>query len=101
MVEVPALGSGADTVPMTLAIVISFAMPMLVLFYMFKSQKPKLTLHYLPLRARAEPLKMILRHCKIDFVDREVTFAEWGEWKASGKVPPGRQRKDPDPKEVV
>lgn len=49
-----------------------------------------LTLHYLPLRARAEPLKMILRHCGVTFVDRHVPFAEWGEWKASGKVPPGR-----------
>ena len=49
-----------------------------------------LTLHYFPLRARAEPLKMILGHCKISYVDRQVPFAEWGAWKASGSVPPGK-----------
>jgi len=49
-----------------------------------------LTLHYLPLRARAEPLRMILGYCGIAFVDNIVPLAEWGTLKASGKMPAGK-----------
>ena len=48
-----------------------------------------LTLSYLPLRARAESLRMILRYCNIAFVDNVVSLEQWGPLKASGKLPPG------------
>jgi glutathione S-transferase len=32
---------------------------------------------YLPLRARAEPLRMLLRHAKIPYEDEIVAFADW------------------------
>jgi glutaredoxin 2 len=48
-----------------------------------------LKLYYLPLRARAEPLRMILGYCGVEFVDNVVPLSEWGALKASGKVPPG------------
>mmetsp|Transcript_41959 Transcript_41959/g.111079 ORF Transcript_41959/g.111079 Transcript_41959/m.111079 type:complete len:239 (-) Transcript_41959:63-779(-) len=50
-----------------------------------------LTLYYIPLRARAEALRMIMRHAGIAFEDRVFTLEEWkAEWKAkmpTGKVP--------------
>jgi glutathione S-transferase len=49
-----------------------------------------LTLSYLPLRARAEPLRMILAYCAIDYTDTIVSFDDWGTLKESGTVPPGR-----------
>ena len=48
-----------------------------------------LTLYYLPLRARAEPLRMILGYCNIAYVDKVVPLTEWGALKASGKLPAG------------
>ena len=49
-----------------------------------------IALHYFPLRARAEPLKMILGHLGIPYENRLVAFDAWPELKASGKVPAGK-----------
>ena len=42
-----------------------------------------LKLIYLPLRARAEALRMLLRHADIPFVNEVVPFSEWPELKRS------------------
>lgn len=47
-----------------------------------------LTLLYLPVRARAEALRMLLRHVNIQFVDRVVPFEEWTSLKST--MPAGR-----------
>jgi len=46
-------------------------------------------LHYFPLRARGEPLRMLLRYTGLPHVDKIVTIDEWfgGE---KDKAPPGR-----------
>ena len=40
-----------------------------------------LTLHYLQVRARGEPLRMLLRHASIPYVDKIYSFAEWPKAK--------------------
>lgn len=47
----------------------------------------QLTLMYLPMRARAEALRMILLHANIPFHDQIITMAEWPSLKPS--IPPG------------
>ena len=42
---------------------------------------PMLRLVYFPLRARAEPLRMLLRHANIAFTDELIPFAAWPELK--------------------
>lgn len=44
------------------------------------------TLYYFRLRARAEPLRMMMRFAGIPFVDREVTLEDWPTLKE--KIPP-------------
>eukprot|EP00933_Yihiella_yeosuensis_P076893 TRINITY_DN86879_c0_g1_i1.p1 TRINITY_DN86879_c0_g1~~TRINITY_DN86879_c0_g1_i1.p1 ORF type:complete len:238 (-),score=34.35 TRINITY_DN86879_c0_g1_i1:74-787(-) len=36
-----------------------------------------LVLHYLPVRARAEPLRMMLKHANIPHTYKEISFADW------------------------
>ena len=36
-----------------------------------------LVLHYLPLRGRAEPLRMLLHYAGLGFDDHVFTFSEW------------------------
>ena len=42
-----------------------------------KHNFPTLRLLYFPLRARAEPLRMLLRHAKVPYVSEQITFEEW------------------------
>jgi glutathione S-transferase len=43
-------------------------------------------LYYLPLRARAEPIKMILHFGKVKFEDIDVTFADWPAMKSANAL---------------
>ena len=52
--------------------------------------KAPLILSYLPLRARAEPLRMILAYCEIEYTNTVIALDDWPALKESGKVPPGR-----------
>lgn len=41
-----------------------------------------MTLYYLPMRARAEPIRMILHYANIPYNDVTITFSQWPEHKA-------------------
>ena len=58
--------------------------------------EPLYTLHYFGLYARAEPIRMLLNKAGVNFVDRRVTFEEWGEIKPTmpGGVLPVLEFKD-------
>lgn len=45
------------------------------------SSADKLTLYYLPVRARAENIRMMLAYAGVEFVDKVIPFADW---KAEG-----------------
>ena len=45
-----------------------------------------LIVHYFDLRARAESTKLMLAYAKVPYELHRVTFPEWGEAKASGKI---------------
>ena len=48
------------------------------------------TLVYFDLGARAEPMRMLLHHAKVEFEDRRVTGDSWKEFKASDQCPSGQ-----------
>jgi len=48
------------------------------------------TLHYFPLMARGEPIRMLLTHANIAFEDKRITMEDWPNHKASmpnGQMP--------------
>lgn len=47
-----------------------------------------MTLYYLPMRARAEPIRMILHYGNIQFNDVTITFPQWPEHKARLEICP-------------
>lgn len=47
-----------------------------------------LTLYYLPLRARAEVIRLILAYAKIDYVNVDIPFSEWHAHKQSLDICP-------------
>jgi len=51
------------------------------------AKQPEIELLYLPLRARAEPLRMMLHFARIPFKDTLVSLEEWPKIKPS--MPPG------------
>ena len=44
-------------------------------------EKPRLT--YFDMGGRADPIRMLLWHAKVDFEDERLSFEQWGERKAS------------------
>ena len=51
---------------------------------------PKLTLVYLPVRARGEAARMIMAYGGIPYSDTIVEFGDLASWKSSGKLPFGQ-----------
>ena len=49
---------------------------------------PKLV--YFGIGGRAEPIRLLLTHAKVEFEDIRLTFPEFGELKAKGKFPAGQ-----------
>ncbi len=49
---------------------------------------PSLTLYYLPLRARAEQIRMILNHGNIDYENIVISPSDWPQHKASLDICP-------------
>lgn len=47
------------------------------------------TLVYFNVYARAEPMRMMLKHAGADFKDERVSFEDWPAIKAAGKYPGG------------
>jgi len=48
------------------------------------------TLTYFGVYARAEPIRMLLNHARVDFEDRRISFEEWGALKSqmpAGQIP--------------
>ena len=48
------------------------------------------TLVYFDLGARAEPMRMLLHHAKVQYEDKRVTGESWQEFKHSDKCPTGQ-----------
>ena len=48
------------------------------------------TLIYFPFGGKAESVRMLLKHAKVDFEDKRVTFEEFGKMKADGSLPNGQ-----------
>ena len=44
------------------------------------------TLSYFDVGGRAEPMRLLCAHAKVEFEDRRLTFEEFGALKAEGKV---------------
>lgn len=44
-------------------------------------------LHYFPVYARGEPIRMLLTHAGVDYEDHVITFEDWSNWKE--KMPNG------------
>lgn len=44
------------------------------------------TVNYLPLRARAEAMRMILDYGNVPYEMNQLTFAEWGAAKEKGEI---------------
>lgn len=53
--------------------------------------EPQLTLYYLPFRARAEPIRMILHCGGIPFNDVTIALEEWKTIKSHGEIAPNGQ----------
>jgi glutathione S-transferase len=49
----------------------------------------KPTLHYFAGYGRAEAIRMLLTHAKVEFKDERIGFGDWPALKASGKFPGG------------
>ena len=47
-------------------------------------------LYYFDLGGRAEAIRMLLHHAKVQFEDVRLTFPEFGQMKAEGKFPAGQ-----------
>ena len=39
------------------------------------------TLHYFPLYGRAEPLRLLLSHANVPYVNHHITFEDWPQYK--------------------
>ena len=50
----------------------------------------KMTLTYFDLYGKAEAIRMILTHGKVEFTDSRVSGESWATFKESGKCPAGQ-----------
>ena len=57
---------------------------------MVDQEVAKPTLTYFSLHAKADPIRMLLSKAGADYVDRRLTFEEFGPLKASGALPAGQ-----------
>lgn len=49
-----------------------------------QTHKAAVTLHYFELHGRGEPIRLLLKFLKLDFLDHTVSFDEWPALKQSG-----------------
>ena len=48
------------------------------------------TLYYFDLHGRAEPIRMLLNHAKVEFDDRRLSHEEFAQMRENGALPSGQ-----------